>query len=317
MTLDIIFKTIYGSRLYGTALETSDVDVKGVYIPTAKEIVLGPIREVEDVNHEESYYSLKKYMDLLVQGQMVALEMLFAPWDPDVILSVDPRWEEIYRQREKLFSKRTSAFISYCRAQANNYNAKSSRLAAADQMLEFFSKLKRSDKVSKFAEELEEIKDEFIEVVDVEQNSTTGVKFLKHVVVCDRKIPYTVRVSEAVRILTTLVNEYGLRAKMINSLTEEKKRGADWKAMAHAVRIGEQSLEFLRTRRITLPRPNAEELVDIRLGNRGYNEISERVELLLHQVEKEIEICELPDDPDVELARDIIYNTYLSKVLTG
>ena len=39
--MQLIYSTLFGSRLYGTELPDSDYDVKGVFLPTADEILLG------------------------------------------------------------------------------------------------------------------------------------------------------------------------------------------------------------------------------------------------------------------------------------
>ena len=41
--MDIIVKMKFGSHLYGTATEISDIDHKGVYLPSKEEILLGKI----------------------------------------------------------------------------------------------------------------------------------------------------------------------------------------------------------------------------------------------------------------------------------
>jgi hypothetical protein len=41
----------------------------------------------------------------------------------------------------------------------------------------------------------------------------------------------------------------------------ETQEGVDWKALSHAVRVGTQALELLKTGHVTFPLPNAAHVV--------------------------------------------------------
>jgi RNA repair pathway DNA polymerase beta family len=90
--VDLIVEMRFGSHLYGTDTPESDVDVKGVYLPEARDILLqrvppsvtasrdkgaGERNRPGDVDRE--YYSVQRYLGLLAAGQTVAIDMLFAP----------------------------------------------------------------------------------------------------------------------------------------------------------------------------------------------------------------------------------------------
>jgi predicted nucleotidyltransferase len=90
--MKLIVQIKFGSHLYGTSTPQSDLDVKGVYLPSARDVLLQQIRPMisdsrpkehgekntaDDIDREA--YSLQRYLELLAQGQTVALDMLFAP----------------------------------------------------------------------------------------------------------------------------------------------------------------------------------------------------------------------------------------------
>lgn len=106
-----VVKMQFGSHVYGTKLPTSDLDFKAVHIPPADDILLGRALETinvqtkpagvmkngpEDVDFES--FALKKYMRLLLDGQTVALSMLFTPerW----LIESSPLWDEIREMKE-------------------------------------------------------------------------------------------------------------------------------------------------------------------------------------------------------------------------
>lgn len=88
--LDILVKMKFGSHLYGTATSESDVDYKGVFLPSKEDILLGNIpknysfstkvngskNNPDDIDVE--LYSLHYFIKLACEGQTVALDMLHA-----------------------------------------------------------------------------------------------------------------------------------------------------------------------------------------------------------------------------------------------
>ena len=155
--MDLIVKMRLGSHLYGTATPESDLDLKGVYLPEALDILLqrvkttvtsnrvkaaGEKNEAGDVDTE--FYSLQRYLDLLAEGQTVALDMLFAP---DSVMTIPPSlwWREIQASGHQLISKRATSFVQYCRQQANKYGIKGSRVAAARKVLAVLTTGRKSD----------------------------------------------------------------------------------------------------------------------------------------------------------------------------
>ena len=125
--LNTIVRMKFGSVLYGTNSPVSDTDIKGVFIPAAEDIILqrapktvqmhtgNPNSKNTSADVDYDMYSLHYYLQLLAEGQVVALDMLFAP---DSMLEIStPVWDTVRRHREQLICKDTKAFVGYCRTQ--------------------------------------------------------------------------------------------------------------------------------------------------------------------------------------------------------
>ncbi len=145
--MDLIVEMQFGSHLYGTATPQSDLDFKAVYLPDARDILLQRVQNTVthapdkldgeknapgDVDRE--IHSLQRYLELLAEGQTMALDMLFAP-ESAMTRPPSALWLEIQANAPRLVKRRASAFLRYCRQQANKYGIKGSRVSAARQAL--------------------------------------------------------------------------------------------------------------------------------------------------------------------------------------
>lgn len=314
----------FGSHLYGTTTPASDVDFKSVHVPAPRDILLqrakGSInsarRKVEKEKNlpgeiEEESYSLQRYLELASEGQTVALDVLFAPeWS--MTEPPSDEWREVTHNRSKLITKKSAAFIGYCRQQANKYGIKGSRVAAARKALELLKALveehgttpKLMDFQDAVARSVEGI--EHMVVVDI---PLANGQAIRHWDVCGRKLPYTASIKNARDIVQKLVDEYGARA-----LQAESQQGVDWKALSHAVRVGTQAIELLRTGFVTFPLPNAAHVLAIKIGSLPYQDVSAEIEGLLMTVEAESAVSTLPAEPDYSWIADFVANIYRAEI---
>jgi hypothetical protein len=325
---NIIFRTKFGSVLYGTNTPASDEDWKSIRMPSAPEILLGSAKETLAIKdrynkaekeknlpgeYEEECFTLKQYLKLVSEGQTVSLDMLFAPytfWDEPY----SGVWLDLIRNRSRLISKKSGAFVGYCRQQAKKYGIKGSRVAAVREVLSwlnnvpFFSNSKLGDHED-IIENLVFLSSnrEHIFITEIEQASGTKVKYLD---VCGRKLQYTSKVGECVKVIQHLMDEYGQRA-----LQAENNDGVDWKALSHAVRIGQQALELFDTGFITFPRPNAQFLLRIKKGEVPYKSVAGMIEFNFEDIERASKASSLPEDVDHEWINDFIFDRYLDVVM--
>lgn len=315
-----IVRIRFGSHLYGTATPESDLDFKAVFVPAARDILLGRVREsisvttkadgdakntAGDIDVES--YSLQKFLHLCADGQTVAMDMLFAPTFARVGHLSD-LWYSVQLNRQRLLSRQVKGFLGYCRQQANKYGIKGSRVAAARAMRERIGAFHFHQKVGEiYALTPESFQG--IEHVAVIQHPTRQGVTEPMIEVCNRKIPFTVTAKEAFGIVDRLFQEYGKRA-----LAAERSEGIDWKALSHAVRVGRQAIELLTTGHVTFPRPEAAHLVAIKRGELAYQPVAEEIEQLLVEVETAAEASDLPEKPDHQWIDDFVTNVYKSEV---
>lgn len=78
----IIFESIAGSRAYGLASETSDTDIRGVFVlPPHILYGLNYIEQVHDEQNNVVFYEIGKVVELLLKNNPTMIEMLGMPTD--------------------------------------------------------------------------------------------------------------------------------------------------------------------------------------------------------------------------------------------
>lgn len=320
-----IVRMKFGSHLYGTANANSDLDFKSVFIPDARSILLQRATKVLSSQRpkvegeknvageiDEEKLTLQKYLKLLAEGQTVALDMLFAP-ESAFIEEPSPIWFSIIENKDKLITKRASAFVSYCRQQANKYGIKGERVAAArfahnwlSDMITIYGAKEKLGNLGHFVDKFVS-KYEFMSVMNIAFENGGSVD---HWEVCGRKMPYTGSIGNAHSIMQKLIDEYGHRA-----LQAEQQAGVDWKAMSHSIRIAGEAIELLDTGKITLPLPNVEYVRAVKEGRVDFKEVSAHIDQLIEQVEASILTSNLPEEPDLAWIDNFICDIYSKEVI--
>ncbi|CDX26727.1 conserved hypothetical protein [Mesorhizobium plurifarium] len=317
-----ILRIQFGSHLYGTSTPSSDFDVKSIFVPDARSILLQRAKRVvndqrpkaeKEKNYagevEEERFSLQRFLELASEGQTVALDVLFAPaWaatEPPA-----PEWGEIIANRHRLLTRKSAAFIGYARQQANKYGIRGSRVAASRAALKLLADaFSSTDKLATLDVSIRALCDTHEHMALHEDRTPHGQTVILWEV-CNRKMPFTASIKNAHDIMKRLVDEYGKRALMA-----ESQQGVDWKALSHAVRVGSQAIELLDTGFVTFPLPNAAHVLEIKQGKLPYQEVAAEIEDLLVRVEAAAARSALPDEPDLEWIDDFVASVYRTEVL--
>lgn len=296
----IIVKLKFGSHLYGTNTSDSDLDYKGVFLPSKKQILLNRIPKSynettkkdntkrntsEDVDSE--IYSLHYFLELACQGQTTALDMLHAP-DNMIVDKNTTIWDRIIMNRDKFYTKNLKAFIGYARSQAAKYGIKGSRLNAAATVLDYFKRLPEDKRLVDYWEDLPQ--GEHIHFIGEDKNG------LRQYQVVGKIFQETSRIGYIMPILNHFYDEYGKRAQLA-----AKNKGIDFKAISHALRAAYQTKQLLIENIITFPLKEASFLLDVKLGKLDYTTVIVPIlENLIDEIEELSENSNLPSKVDRE-----------------
>lgn len=313
-----LIKITTGSHLYETNLPISDLDCKFVFQPSARSLLLQNSKDHIELSTKKSSekrkndqddidcegFSVAQFLQFVISGQTIALELLFAP-KQFYLIDPDPIWIEIINNRDKFLSKKMSAFVGYCRAQFSKYCLKASRFEAVRDVVEILSKANQHDRLEVLQKELEELKQKHDSAIQWEYD-----KNILMFACCGRKSLMTQQIDRAHFTYKKLLDEYGNRTKAIvdgNSI--------DWKALYHAVRVAYEAEELLLTGHITLPRPEVDLLMSIRNQEKSYEEISSLIEEGLVRVENAMKTSSLPEEPNRDYVNDLLFEFNYSEVI--
>lgn len=314
----IIFRCKFGSHLYGTNTENSDMDYKSVFIPdrddlilqkAAKHLQLNTKKGSEERNSKDDIddesFSVQTFLKLLCEGQTVALDMLFCP--DDLVLEESYEWKWLKEHKDYFIHKGTSAFVGYTRTQAAKYGVKGFRVAALREILKWLKPLKYNEKLLDVLPIWDLPQNENIKITPIKNKKGEFENYLE---VCDRKVPLTATVKYAEDVYQKIFDMYGERA-----LKAEKNEGIDWKALSHAVRVAGEAIELLRTGKITFPRPDKELLLAIKTGSMDYKEVEKIIEKGLADLEIAQSDSKLRMTPDWQMANSLVYELHLKAIL--
>lgn len=286
----LIFETVAGSHMYGTSTPDSDYDFRGVAIEPVESLIgLTPWdKPHEDKNYlDRVIYPLRKFISLALDSNPNVIELLYAPKLTTTVY--EPEWENLMRYREFFLStKAADTFVGYA-----------------------VSQMKRMETHYRWMTTEPPVKPNPLDYgMRIENNfSTMGGAPTWRYALATEKNRFDNDEKTFENYQKWLANRNPKRHAM------EEKLGYDTKNAMHLVRLLQQGEEILRTGFLTLPRPNAAELLDIRNGSMTYLQVLEFMEehrQLLNNLKVESDLPDKPNFVGVEFHTIMTHQRYLA-----
>lgn len=307
--LNLIVKMTFGSHLYGTSTPDSDRDYKGIYLPTKKQLAKGSFPNCINYNTKSSgdtrkntkedtdleVYSLHYFLELALQGETFALDMLHAP--ENMIEVSSPIWKLIQQNRSRFYTRNLNSFVGYARSQAAKYGIKGSRLNTVKEVIEFLKQFPVTTRMSEVWGNLPEVEHTSFEV------DRMGIELYQ---VCGKKLQKTAQIKTVLPPLEKYFEQYGARAVQASN-----NEAIDWKAISHAFRACLQVKEILTTGDLVFPLKDADKLLKIKQGMLDFKtEVGPNLESSMEELEKIAAKSTLPETADKTFWEDFLFNLY-------
>ena len=308
----VIYLTKFGSQLHGTETPNSDTDYFGLFVPCIRDVLLKQDlqhfkRETskehntkDDVDFE--LHSIYKFFHNVSKGETGALDLLFSMFREDTQVLKTDEVELIKDNYKNLLSKNVKKFVGYCIAQAKKYGIKGSRF---NELEDFSSKIENlpSGKVKDYFltiyEIIEGMKYKYISIV--KKDEPNGVN--TYINILGKLYQDTLQTEDFIKKVKSNLSQYGNR-------TKTSKDGADWKSIAHAVRVIQEAEDLLKLGYIEFPRPKAEYYRNIKLGNEDLEDVLQDIDMCIDVVNNLFEVSSLPDKPDTEAVNELLLRVF-------
>jgi hypothetical protein len=301
-----LFKTVYGSKLYGTSTPTSDTDEKVVYLPSFEDVLLGrklqtykkrfnadgsPLADdgtpMPDNGVETEYVPFQTFCRDYLNGQTYALEVVMAhcgkPGAPEWMVELN----------KDFTTCNVASMAGFAMKQTFDYVHRGRRLEKARQVLEvleFWSAtlddLENMDPGSYMKKRLDTVLPEgekLLHTVAREAGLELGTS------VNNNRTMETLKLNGREYLETTDLKQLELAvSKLVNEYGDRSQRAAadkvDHKSLSHAVRVYEQALELLTVGKMSFPRLNVGYLLNVKQGKMDADEVKARLLELEEQV---------------------------------
>lgn len=333
-----VLRSLHGSRLYGAALPDSDIDHRWLHLPSGRDILLAkpshasrtrPGSSGEELAADDSSVSLAHFLRLIGQFDMGMLEVLFAAGDPALSRIFHPVMHEVLRYRDQLIGGGIAATISHARVSIGRFAIlKAERLDAYESVVavldrcraprlalcpETIAALHAIPHVNLHFKRHQSTKGVSCSEVAFDPVLHAGLKLPDHVLylqVRSRAAPATAPLEVLKATFRKPLTEMRSRAR----IAREAPGSLDWKGIAHAVRLIGQGIELHRDRRLTLPRPDAADLIAIRRGERPIEAVVEEIETGLEVLDAEARRAPFPETGNARLAEDLLIEAHLDQI---
>lgn len=302
-----IYYARHGSHAYGTNIETSDEDFRGIFV-APRNYYLGFAEHVEQVTTKDpdvTIFELRKFMKLAAQCNPNVVEILYV--EPEDIINVDPLGAFLRLHRDWFLSKAVfNTFMGYAKSQLNRmknhrhwtenppeqpireeYGLPPQTVIPAEQLLVAQSMVqKKMDQwETDFGGVEPAIKIELMNHIHdylTELTAATDTEDIKWYAAgkCMGFSTDFFQTMEKQRRYSAAKREwdsYNTWKKSRNPARAllEEKCGYDSKHAMHLVRLTRMAREILSGQGVIVKRPDAAELVEIRQGSWPYEDLIE------------------------------------------
>lgn len=339
----IICKVIHGSTLFGMNTSYSDLDIRGIFIPSLYDYLsLNEIQEhYTDETNDIVFYELGKFIRLALDCNPSIIELFFVPQDK--VLESSRLWDMLVDNRDWFISKKARhTFTGYALLQLrrikqhrswlinppkskpvrSEYGLPERKSIPGDQLGAFNNMVIRHlEDVGLFHPLSEQLKkmEEYIKYVSI-VNSTQfdSVDSRPFMEVSDNFIAMSNKEREYNNDLKKW-NAYQqwLKNRNPHRAVLEREHGYDTKHAMHLFRLLQEGEEILRTGELIFPRENAKQLLEIRNGCWSYDEMISKVDDIHSMLSEYAERSSLPEEGNMKEANDFVQRARFECAVKG
>ena len=302
---NIIYLTLSGSIGYGTNLDHSDIDLRGVTMERKESIYgFGNFEQMEDAETDTVIFGLKKFVSLSLKGNPNMLELLGTK--DEHIIYMNKYGEALRNNKELFLSKRIiNTFGNYATAQLRRLQNALARDHYPEDEKEKHILNTLNNQMQHFSTNYTEFPSGSMKLYIDKSNKQE----LDTEIVMDIHIDkYPLRDFASIYAeMNNIIRGY----EKLNHRNRKKDEGKLYKHAMHLIRLLIMGTEILNTHTINTYRCEEHDLLmDIRKGNYSYDEIFKMVEAYEINFREACERTTLPKEPNEKAAEELLISLY-------
>jgi hypothetical protein len=284
----VVLETVHGSRAYGLATETSDLDKKGVFVPPARVLhgfAGGP--EQVDIGKDHVLYDVRKFFTLAAACNPTVIEILYS--EPADRLEVTDGGRMLLEKRDAFLSKRArDSFGRYAFSQLKRIRTHRRWLLEPPKAKPQRKDFGLPESAPLITKEQRGAAQAMLDKGTLAE-SDIPPNFLDALA---REKRFAGAMAEWEQYQSWLANRNPERAEL------ERTFGYDAKHASHLIRLLRMAGEILERGAVIVKRPDAAELRAIRDGTLSYDELVAQAETAESRLDALAAASTLPERPD-------------------
>lgn len=311
----LVYLAKSGSHLFGSNTPKSDLDVKGLFLPSIQSLYLqnAPQQFSRNTNNSNAknssedvdvtVWSVQFWLKLLMKGDINAVSLLFSYTNPNAVLEgTDAQFLTRLKTLDptKLLSRNLSGMMGFAYNQAIKYTAKGKHLNAVQTAIRILTEASQGL--------IGDVAD--VVVTQVADDSMArvqhGSKGIKQLVLLEKMFDFTASTTWALAPLREVEAGYGKRAKLA------LEAGVDFKAFSHSLRVLEEIRLLHSSGCIVYPHVGdfAELMMDAKMGVLEYEVLVEKLDQKLEEARVAEAASVLPTELDPSYSETFLLSLY-------
>jgi len=316
---NILILTLAGSIAYGTNVDTSDIDVRGVTVETKQDIMgLSSFEQFEDRATDTVIYGLKKFITLCLNNNPNVLEILGTKPEHLLVITKEGR---LLRDNVDLFlsKKAIQSFGNYATAQLRRLQNALARDNYLSCMASNEAKQNGQPQAEKeqhilnsISRQMDHLKQTYKSFTDSEINLYIDQSDKEEM---DTEIFVDISLKHyPLRDLKNIYSDINNIVKDYSKLNHRNRKKDELhlnKHAMHLIRLLVTGTEILEGKGINTYREKEREFfLDIRKGKYSYNDVFQMVDEYERRFKSAAENTSLPDEPDYKRVEELMIEIY-------